>query len=44
MDKRLTRDQAIVTASRYNYAREVAYVIDHYNMTPEEALSEYDIL
>ena len=44
MDKRMTRSQAITTASRYGLAREVAYLIDHKNYSPEEALAEWDIL
>jgi hypothetical protein len=44
LNKRMTRSQAITTASRYGLAREVAYEIDHNNCTPEEALAEWDIL
>ena len=44
VDKLLTRSQALVHASKYGLAREVAYLIDHKNLTPEEALAEWDIL
>ena len=42
--KRMTRSQAITTASRYGLQREIAYEIDHNDCTPEEALAEWDIL
>lgn len=41
---KLTRSRALVHAAKYGLAREVAYLIDHKNLTPEEALSEWDIL
>ena len=44
MDKRMTRSQAITTASRYGLAREAAHLMDHENLSPEEALSQLDIL
>ena len=40
----LTRSRALIYASKYGLEREVAYLIDHQNLTPEEALSEWDIL
>jgi len=42
--KSLTRSQALTHAAKYGLAREVAYLMDHYGMTPEEALSEKDII
>ena len=44
MCKRLTRKQAIATAARYGLQREVIERMDKYGDSPEEALSEYDIL
>lgn len=40
----MDRKIAIITASKYNLAREVAYEMDHNDLTPEEALSKLDIL
>lgn len=40
----MTREEAVFTASRYGLAREVIWEMDHNGCTPEEALSEYDIL
>ena len=40
----LTRSRALILAAKYGLAHEVAYLIDHRDMTPEEALSEWDIL
>ena len=42
MVKKFTRSQA--PAAKYGLQREVAYEIDHNNLTPEEALAEWDIL
>lgn len=44
MDEQLSREQAIVTASRYKLQAEVIYEMDHNDLTPEEALSKLDIL
>lgn len=44
LNNKMTRSKAIATAARYGLQAEVAYSIDHQNMTPEEALSEWDIL
>jgi len=44
VNKSLTRYQALIHAAKYELQREVAYLIDHRNYTPEEALSEWDIL
>ena len=44
MVKKFTRSQALITAAKYGLQREVAYEIDHNNLTPEEALAEWDIL
>lgn len=40
----MTRQEAIITASKYNLQAEVIYEMDHNDLTPEEALSEWDIL
>jgi hypothetical protein len=40
----LTRSRALIHAAKYGLQREVAYLIDHRGYTPEEALSEWDIL
>jgi hypothetical protein len=40
----LTRSRALILAAKYGLAREVAYLIDHKDLSPEEALSEWDIL
>ena len=40
----MSREQALTTAAKYNLVGEVAYYMDHLDMTPEEALSELDIL
>ena len=40
----LTRSRALITAAKYGLQREVAYLIDYQGLTPEEALSEWDIL
>lgn len=42
--KHMTRSQAIATATRYKLQAEVIYEMDHNGCTPEEALSEWDIL
>ena len=39
----MTRKEALVIASNYGFAFEVAYEIDYHNRTPEEALVEWDI-
>ena len=44
MDKPMTREQAIATATRYKLQAEVIYEMDHNDCTPEEALAEWDIL
>jgi hypothetical protein len=44
IDKPLTRSRALIHAAKYGLQREVAYLIDHRGYTPEEALSEWDIL
>lgn len=41
---RMTRLEAIVTASKYGLQREVAWAIDHGDMSPEEALEDWDII
>lgn len=40
----MSREQALATAAKYNLIAEAAYYMDHLDMTPEEALSELDIL
>lgn len=40
----MTREQAVATASKYKLQAEVIYEMDHNGRTPEEALSEWDIL
>ena len=42
--RRMTRSQAIATAARYKLQAEVIYEMDHNGCSPEEALSEWDIL
>lgn len=44
IDVSMSREQALATAAKYNLVGEVAYYMDHLDMTPEEALSELDIL
>lgn len=41
---KLTRSHAIAHAAKYGLQREVVYLMDHKNLTPEEALSKLDIL
>lgn len=40
----MTREQAIATAAKFGLQAEVIWEMDHNNCTPEEALSEWDIL
>lgn len=40
----MSREQALATAAKYNLVGEAIYYMDHLDMTPEEALSELDIL
>lgn len=40
----MTREQAISTAAKYKLQAEVIYEMDHNGLSPEEALSEWDIL
>lgn len=40
----MTRSQALATAAKYDLQRKVADLIDKHGYTPEEALSECDIL
>lgn len=40
MVKKFTRSHT----AKYGLQQEVAYKIDHNNLTPEEALAEWDIL
>jgi hypothetical protein len=42
--KSMTREEAITTAMKYGLQGEVIYEMDHNDCTPEEALSEWDIL
>lgn len=42
--KEITREEAIVWASKYNLIAEVIYCMDHLDMTPAEALAEWDII
>lgn len=40
----MSKQEAIATAAKYGLTREVIYEMDHNGCTPEEALSEWDIL
>ena len=40
----MTREQALATAAKYGLARQAAHLMDHENLSPEEALSQLDIL
>ena len=40
----ITREEAIVWAAKYNLIAEVIYCMDHLEMTPAEALAEWDII
>lgn len=40
----MTRKEALAIASKYGLEFEVAYEIDYHNLTPEEALADWDIL
>jgi hypothetical protein len=40
----MTREEAIAAATKYKLQAEVIYEMDHNGRTPEEALSEWDIL
>ena len=40
----MTREEAILTAAKYGLIGEVIREMDHNDCTPEEALSEWDIL
>lgn len=40
----MSRKEALSTAAKYNLVGEAVYYMDHLDMTPEEALSELDIL
>lgn len=39
-----TREKAIAIAKRYNLSGEIAWCIDYYGMSPEEALYEFDLI
>lgn len=39
----MTREEAIILASKYNLQGEVIYCIEELGYTPEEALDEWDI-
>jgi hypothetical protein len=40
----MTREEAIATAMKFGLQGEVIYEMDHNGLSPEEALSEWDIL
>lgn len=40
----MTREEAIATAAKWGLQAEVIWEMDHNDCTPEEALSEWDIL
>ena len=40
----MLRQEAIATAAKYGLIREVIHEMDHNGCSPEEALSEWDIL
>lgn len=40
----MSREEAIAAAAKYGLIREVVYCMDHRDMTPAEALAEWDIL
>lgn len=40
----ITREEAITWAAKYNLIAEVIHCMDHLEMTPAEALAEWDIL
>lgn len=40
----MNRQEAISTAAKYGLIGEIIYYMDHLGMSPEEALSEWDIL
>lgn len=40
----MTREEAISTAAKYGLIGEIIREMDHNDCTPEEALSEWDIL
>jgi adenine-specific DNA methylase len=40
----ITREEAITWAAKYGLIAEVIYRMDHLDMTPAEALAEWDIL
>lgn len=42
--KEITREEAITWAAKYNLIAEVIYCMDHLDMTPAEALAEWDII
>ena len=42
--KSITREEAIATAAKYGLIAEVIYCMDHLDMTPAEALAEWDII
>lgn len=39
----MSRDEAIAIAEEYHLQAEVIYCIDNLNMSPEEALQEWDL-
>lgn len=39
----MNREEAIKKAEEFNLENEVKCCIDHYSLTPEEALREWDI-
>lgn len=40
----MTRKEAIASAAKYRLVAEIIYEMDHNNLSPEEALSEWDII
>lgn len=40
----ITREEAIAWAAKYNLIAEVIHCMDHLDMTPAEALMEWDII
>jgi hypothetical protein len=42
--KQITREEAIAMAAKYGLIAEVIYCMDHLDMTPAEALEEWDII
>lgn len=40
----ITREEAITWAAKYNLIAEVIHCMDHLDMTPAEALAEWDLI